>query len=122
MKERKYDSAMALAREIGQSELTEAQRTELDAFVEAALTAITAEVDDLERDAIALQLGEAADMLNLTYIAKKYFKKSHSWLSQRLHGHLVNGKPCRFTDAELHTFNAALRDMSLRLNAITLRY
>ena len=61
-------------------------------------------------------------MLNLSYIARKYFRKSRAWLSQRINGNNVNGKPCRFTPEELDTFNNALRDMSLRLSSADVRY
>ncbi len=117
-----YEEAMALAAEIKAECKTEEQRMELARFVGGEVKSLDAEVGELRRDALALQLGEAADMLNLTYIAKKYFHRSHAWLSQRLHGNVVNGKACKFTAEELDTFNHALRDMSARLGALTLSY
>ena len=56
--------------------------------------------------------------MNLAYIAEHYFGKSRSWLSQRINGNVVNGKPCGFTEDELATFRAALRDMSHKLMVI----
>lgn len=91
-------------------------------FVGARLPKLTADIDYLHEQAIKLQLEEIADMLNLSYIAKNYFKKSRAWLSQRINGNCVNGKPCRFSPSELETFNAALLDMSLRLANVSIKY
>ena len=38
------------------------------------------------------QLGPLAEALNMSYIARTYFGKSRSWLSQRLNGHVVHGR------------------------------
>ena len=59
-----------------------------------------------------VELGEIADMASMSYIAKKYFNKSRSWLCQRLNGNLVNGKPAHLTEEERKTLAYALEDMS----------
>lgn len=57
-------------------------------------------------------LGEAAEALNLSYIAKRYFNKDRSWLYQRLNRSTVNGKPAAFTENELRTLAGALAELS----------
>lgn len=61
---------------------------------------------------LSQQLGEVSDMLSMSYVARAYFGKSRSWISQRLHGNNVNGKPVTFTPSELETLRGALKDMS----------
>lgn len=61
---------------------------------------------------LSQQLGEVSDMLSMSYVARAYFGKSRSWISQRLHGNIVNGKPAIFTPSELETLREALKDMS----------
>lgn len=56
--------------------------------------------------------------MNLTYIAKEYFGKSHSWLSQRINGNLVNGKPAKFTVEEVKIFKDALADICQRITLV----
>lgn len=53
--------------------------------------------------------------MNLTFIAKEYFGKSHAWLSQRINGNLVNGKPAQFTDEDKQKLKNALEDISRRV-------
>ena len=57
-------------------------------------------------------LGEAAEALNLSYIAKRYFNKDRSWLYQRLNRSTVNGKPAVFTENELRSLSGALAELS----------
>ena len=38
-------------------------------------------------------LGEMADALSLSYLAKRYFEKDKTWLYHRLNNSSVNGKP-----------------------------
>lgn len=113
---------IALAKEIKSGCTTPEDEKLIDDFVGARIANLSADIDKLHNDAIKLQLSEIGGMLNLSYIAKTYFKKSRAWLSQRVNGNSVNGKPCRFTSEELATFNFALRDMSARLSGVTVGY
>lgn len=65
------------------------------------------------------QLNKVSNIVSLSYIAKRYFGKSKSWFSQRMHGHLVNGKVSGFTPDEIQTLNMALQDISKTLGAIS---
>lgn len=53
----------------------------------------------------------------MSYIAKNYFNKTKSWLSQRINGNDVNGRPARFTPEEIDTLNKAFSDLSQKLGA-----
>ena len=64
---------------------------------------------------VKLKLADILDIVSITYIAETYFKKSRSWFSQRLNGHLVNGIPVAFTDNEIKTLSDALDDISIRI-------
>lgn len=113
---------LALAAEIKSTCTTPQEEKLVEDFVGSRLTKLSSDIEQLHADAIKLQLGEISDMINLSYIAKTYFKKSRAWLSQRINGNSVNGKTCRFTPAELDQFNNALRDMSARLSCVSVRY
>lgn len=114
--------ALTLAAEIKSACTTPEEEKLVEDFVGTRLASLTSDIEQLHDEATKLQLGEIGDMINLSYIAKKYFKKSRAWLSQRINGNNVNGKPCRFTPDELNIFNEALRDMSLRLSCVAVKY
>ena len=80
---------------------------------------IKSELQDVK---LALELGDVANALSLSYIAKEYFGKSKTWLYQRLNGNKVNGKPARFTEDERKRFAAALLDLSKRINETALKF
>ena len=60
---------------------------------------------------IAEQLGELKDALPLSYIAEHYFKKSASWLSQRINGTPVRGRVYTLNEEQKEIFNRALSDI-----------
>ena len=91
-------------------------------FVSERLQNIDKKLDVIEESAIKLQLQAVAEIVSLSYLAKKYFNKSRSWLYQRLNGNLVNGKPARFTQEELQTFNDALQDISKKIGSLSISY
>ena len=91
-------------------------------FVSDQLKEVDKKIDSMEENAIKLQLQEIAEIVSLSYLAKKYFNKSRSWLYQRLNGNIVNGKPARFTEEELATFNDALQDISKKIGSLSISY
>lgn len=91
-------------------------------FISNQLQSIDDKLDAIEESAIKLQLQEVAEIVSLSYLAKKYFNKSRSWLYQRLNGNTVNGKPARFTQEELQTFNNALQDISKKIGSLSISY
>lgn len=77
-------------------------------FMEDGLTDITTEINDIRK--------QIADddyrLLPLSYIAKKYFGKSHAWLSQRINGTKVRGHVYTLSDEQKQIFNTAMQDLS----------
>lgn len=67
---------------------------------------------DLARpNTIAEQLGELKQAIPLSYIAEHYFKKSASWLSQRINGTPVRGKVYTLNGEQKEIFNRAMREI-----------
>ena len=58
------------------------------------------------------------EIIPVSYIAKTYFKKSKEWMYQRINGNLVNGKPVKFSESEIKTFNYALQDIGKKIGSI----
>ena len=67
---------------------------------------------------VGLKESDILKVLNCSYVAERFFGKSGSWFSQKLNGHLKNGKPSEFTKVELHTLGYALYTLSTELAEI----
>lgn len=59
---------------------------------------------------------ELDGIINLSALARQYFRRSQSWLSQRIHGCTVMRKETAFKEEEYSRLAAALRDIARRLN------
>ena len=94
---------------------SEENKKEIADFIAERLEEADRKIDRLKENTIKLQMQEVADIISLSYLAKRYFNKSRSWLYQRMNGNIVNGKPARFTPDELATLNTALKDISEKL-------
>ena len=70
---------------------------------------------ETKADAVWLAGLEICGFVNFSGVARKYFNRSSQWLTQRLHGNEVNGKPAAFKPEEMEKFSAALRDMATQL-------
>lgn len=82
----------------------------------------TAFYEGLRSSAEAYRSGKVIDALEpvvpalrFAYIAENYFHHSGAWLSQRLHGAVVNGRRVAFAPEETKTLVSALRSLSERL-------
>ena len=79
---------------------TDEEREELSrAFIEGAHQACIS-ADKIFNEALRTYLDNIYDTVSWSYIAKKYFNKSRSWLCQRLNGIRVGKKEAQFTEAE----------------------
>ena len=58
------------------------------------------------------------EIIPVSYIAKNYFKKSKERLYQRINGNAINGKPAKFSESEIQTFNFALQDVGKKIGSI----
>lgn len=59
-----------------------------------------------------------SETLSMANVARVYFGKSTAWISQKINGHIKNGKACAFTPDELRKLKVALKDISSRLSDI----
>lgn len=87
-----------------------------DAFIESAQSTLYR----AKKLKIKDQMSEMSEIVSMSYIAKTYFNKTKSWLSQRINELNVNGKPAQFTLEELEILNAAFQDISKKTGAFKL--
>ena len=72
---------------------------------------------EYKADATFTAFSELEDIINKSQLAKQYFNKSQSWLSQRIHGCMVLKKSMAFKEEEYHQLAEAFRHIAMRLNA-----
>lgn len=94
----------------------------IEEFVARQLEDIEKDVAEMEEMTYRLQMGEVLEIVNLSYIAKKYFGRTQSWLSQRINGCTVNGKKATFTENEIKTLNLALDDIAQIIGSRPVRF
>lgn len=82
------------------------------------LKVVDDDLEALKAEKIRSAMGELGNAISFAYIAKHYFGKSQSWLTQRLNGSKVNGKTARFNKSELIQFQNAIHDLGRKLSAI----
>ena len=92
------------------------------AFEEAVLASARQTLADAKQLRMKEQLTEISQIVSMSYIAKHYFNKTKSWLSQRVNELNVNGKPAKFTQEEIDTLNAAFKDISNKIGAFKVSY
>ncbi len=85
-------------------------------FLEDGFTDIGTEIDDLRRQIS----DEDYRIIPITYIAEKYFHKSHAWLSQRLNGTKVRGKSYSLNAEQKNIFNNAMQDIAMKFGSFRL--
>ena len=80
-------------------------------------------VDEMEQDIATLRSQieeEDYKLIPISYIAKKYFGKSASWLYQRINGNKVGGRQYTLNAEQKATFNAALQDIAARIRSFSI--
>lgn len=65
-----------------------------------------------------LKASDLVNVLNASYIAKRFFGKSRSWFSQKLNNNIKNGKPIEFTAEEIEILRNALYTISLEIQEV----
>ena len=104
--------------------MTEEERASYGSTIATDIDRILKAVDDdleaLKAEKIRSVMGELGNAISFAYIAKHYFGKSQSWLTQRLNGSTVNGKTARFNKTELIQFQNAIHDLGRKLSSIVL--
>lgn len=66
-------------------------------------------------DTLRLALNNIYDAISWSYIAKHYFGKSRSWLSQRINGLKIHNKEVQFTPEEKKILIQALLDLGTNI-------
>lgn len=61
---------------------------------------------------------DLSKVLNVSYLAERFFGKSSSWLYQKLNHSIKNGKPCDFTAEERETLANALDTLAIELEGL----
>ena len=112
---------MAQIEQIKAMATTPEDEAAIEEFIARELEDIEEDVAEMEEMTYRLQMGEVLEIVNLSYIAKKYFGRTQSWLSQRINGCIVNGKKATFTESEINTLNSALSDIANILGSHSVR-
>lgn len=115
------DENMAQIEQIKAMATTPEDEAAIEEFIARQLEDIEEDVAEMEEMTYRLQMGEVLEIVNLSYIAKKYFGRTQSWLSQRINGCIVNGKKATFTESEINTLNSALSDIANILGSHSVR-
>ena len=84
-----------------------------EVFVEGAKEAIVQSESIIKETNLRLTLDNIFPAISWSYIASNYFKKSRSWLHQRINGSLVI--PAKFTDEEKKILIKALDDLGINI-------
>lgn len=85
---------------------------EIDAFMEDWLCELEADNEDIKKAALRGQMDEKLYKLTpWSYIAKEYFGKSVSWLTQRVNGYPVRGRVYTLNAEQKATLNRALSEI-----------
>ena len=89
-----------------------------EGFEKAVMESARKTLADAKELKIKEQLYQVSEIISMAYIAKTYFNKSKSWLSQRINEFDVNGKPAKFMPEEIETLNFAIQDISSKLGTV----
>lgn len=96
---------------------------ELSEAVNYLMSSAQQRLDNVEKSIMEYtlheRLGELSEVINLAFIARRYFGKSRQWLYQRIKGYTVNGKVATFTPEERDKFMAALDEIGSRIATFT---
>ena len=101
-------------------ELEKLASQDLESFEKAVMESARKTLSDVKELKIKEQFSQISEMISMTYIAKTYFNKSKSWMSQRINEFDVNGKPAKFLPEEIGTLNFAIKDISSKLGTVSI--
>lgn len=121
----KDDASLEKAREIRAKYNSPKEREFIIKYMNGELDCIENEIKivdaKLERMlSIKAQVKEISEIVSLKYIAKNYFGKSASWLSQRINGSPVRGKIYCLKESELDILNSAIQDIGKKLGSLSI--
>ncbi len=97
--------------------MTPQQETIFDAILTPKLSASLSNADDVITQArTRLSLDPVSEYISMSYVAKRFFNKSRSWLNNK-----INGRSADISKEELNTLIAALNTMSKELSDTALK-
>ena len=117
LKELEFNARSNKERAKIQKEFDQLATEDPDGFESAFIESARSTLYKAKRLKIKEQMHEVSEIVSMSYIAKTYFNKTKSWLSQRINELNVNGKPAKFTPEELEILNAAFQDISKKTGA-----
>jgi len=117
LKELEFNARSNKERAKIQKEFDQLATEDPDGFESAFIESARSTLYKAKRLKIKEQMHEVSEIVSMSYIAKNYFNKTKSWLSQRINELNVNGKPAQFTPEELEILNAAFQDISKKTGA-----
>lgn len=95
---------------------TDKDKEVINTFIKDHLQETIADLKEFNKQmSVKVQLAEVSEIISLSYIAGKYFKKTSQWLYARINNNNVNGKPVAFKPDEIQTLNFAIEDISKKL-------
>ncbi len=106
----------ALMAELNDRQLTDEEKAMAQAWWNSG-------VDEIKQDISVLRQQIEEDdykLIPISYIAKKYFGKSASWLYQRINGNKVGGRSYTLNEEQKATFNRALQDIAKRISSFSI--
>lgn len=98
-------------------ELEQLADNDPEGFETAVMASARQTLADVKALKLKEQMSHIKDIISMNYIAKTYFNKSKSWLSQRINELDVNGKPAKFDQEEIDTLNFAFKDISNKIGS-----
>ena len=69
----------------------------------------------IKEEAVWASFMELDGLVNISKFAEKYFDRSQGWFSQKLYGHVVCGKPRKFTHEECDKIAQSFRELAAEL-------
>ncbi|GHT58730.1 hypothetical protein AGMMS50239_03860 [Bacteroidia bacterium] len=100
---------------------TEVDKKNIEDFFESMVAKSRQQSEkDMEYIRFRASLLENKDIIPMSFIAQHYFKKSKSWIYQRINENRVNGKSAKFSAEEINIFNFALKDISKKIGSISM--
>lgn len=106
----------ALTTELNARQLTDEEKAKAQAWWNSGMSQIKQDITSLRNQIEE----EDYKLIPISYIAKKYFGKSASWLYQRINGNKVGGRTYTLNDEQKATFNAALQDIADRIRSFSI--
>ncbi len=70
---------------------------------------------------VAMDLERISAYISMSYIAKRFFGKSRSWLHNKINGNFSNGKPASFSGEEINKLREALDTLSGELKQVSMK-